>query len=723
MNTGMRIGGAALVTLMAGCADFGVPRDNGAMQREALAGLDKDPPRPQAPPAIESPSTPPTSVIARGTGQFIHPAALKKPRPVVGGKETVTFNFEDQPVEAVVKAILGDLLGENYSIVPGVAGSISFSTSKPVTEDQALPILETLLSWTDNALVREGTRYVVMPAREAIAGNVAPSLGAAKPVHGLQARLFPLRFISAVEMHKLVKPFARPDAVLLADPSRNVLVMAGSASELENYQRTIETFDVDWLRGMSVGVFNLQRANVKELMPTLENLFGNKSGTPVAGLMRFMPIERTNALVVISPQEAYLQKVHEWIERIDQGGGNEPRLFVYDVRNLPVADMAQYLSGLYGGASKPVDQGGRVSPGLTAATTQNTDESSESPATHPRTAAAGGGDSDPDFFAASEKKPAASVPTPSNASGDSVRFTAVEANNQLIVRARPAQWAEIEEVIRRLDAIPLQVQIETRILEVALRNEFAFGVQWFLEGLVGGGQPGNKQQWQLGAALPARETGGFFYSFINNEVQAKVRALETSGDTRTLSSPSLVVVNNQKARIQVGDQIPIVQTFVQTGANAGNQVGQVEYKDTGVILNVKPRVNPGGLVYLQIQQEVSDVKQGPNAANATIGKRQLATQVAVQSGQTVLLGGLIKEGDERTRSGVPFLSRIPWIGNLFGQTSRQDGRTELIVLITPKVIANGEDAKRVADEFRQRFRSLEPVAPPRADGPKAAREA
>ncbi|TCV92017.1 type II secretion system protein D (GspD) [Luteibacter rhizovicinus] len=711
MNTGIRLGGAALAALLSGCASLSSRHDDLALQREALKGLEKPVPQALATAPGAEVAVIPSSDIAKGSGQFIRPVGLAKPRVLPVGKDTFTFNFEDQPIEAVVKVVLGDMLHENYSITPGVAGNISFSTSKPVRQDQALLILETLLSWTQNALVRDGDRYVVMPSRDAVAGNIAPSLGASTPRDGLQARLFPLQFISAVEMQKLIKPFARQDSVLLADPARNVLVMAGSSSELDNYQRTIDTFDVDWLRGMSVGVFNLERANVKEIMPALDGLFGAKSGTPVAGLMRFMPIERSNALVVISPQAAYLEEVKGWIDRIDGGGGNEPRLFVYDVRNLPATDMAEYLSNLYGGGtSQRSDGAGRVAPGLNsgtqgaddfgAATSFDTDNKS------------GRGDSNPDFFSSSVTSPATSVGS-SPAAGDlGVRIAAVEANNQLIVRARPAQWAEIEEVIRRLDAIPLQVQIETRILEVALRNEFEFGVQWYLEGLIGGGQPGNKQQWKLGANFP-KDSGKdtFYYSFVNNEIQAKVRALETNSNTKTLSSPSLVVVNNQKARIQVGDQIPVVQTYVQTNSNLGNQVGQVEYKDTGVILQVKPRINPGGLVYLQISQEVSDARPSDGSGNLTIGKRQLSTQVAIQSGQTVLLGGLIQQKNTRTKSGVPYLSRIPVLGNLFGGTTRNDGRTELIVLITPKVIANGEDAKRVADEFRERFRSLEPTKP------------
>ncbi|NID14921.1 type II secretion system secretin GspD [Luteibacter yeojuensis] len=748
------IAATALAVALAGCTTLPQPRDDGSLQREALAGTEKPAPRPLAI-GDSNPPVPPAAApdITTGTGEFVKPVGLAKPRPVAAGSGTVTFNFENQPVESVVKAILGDLLHENYSIVPGVQGNVSFSTSQPVTSEQALPILETLLSWTGNALVQTNGRYVVLPSKEAVAGNLVPSIGAAAPPGGLQARLFPLRFISATEMQKLIKPFARPDATLLADPTRNVLVMAGTPSELDNYERTVKTFDVDWLRGMSVGVFSLQRAEVKELTPTLDKLFGEKGNTPMAGLLRFIPIERTNSLVVISPQPAYLEEVKSWIDRIDRGGGNEPQLYVYDVRNVQAADLAQYLSDIYGGGSgggRSGDSGGRVGPGLSSGTLGgdsdlgnrdgsglgsttggfgntsssgsllNTTNNNGLNGAYPSSSSGMGGSSFGSFGSSgggfgddSSSRRQHSGPVTTD---EGVRITSVDSNNQLMVRCRPSQWSEIEQAIKRLDAVPLQVQIETRILEVALTGQFQFGVQWYLEGLVGGsngsvGQPGNNQQWALGDGGNTFTQGksAFFYSFVNNELSVALKALETSGNTKTLSAPSLVVLNNQKAHIQVGDQIPITQTFVNTSANTDNTIGQVEYKDTGVILNVRPRVNPGGLVYLNINQVVSAPGlKDTTTGNFPIQQREVATQVAVQSGQTVLLGGLIKQQEGVTDTGIPGLNRIPVIGRLFGSTSRNRDRTELIVLITPRVISNGQEAKDVTDEYQRKFESLRP---------------
>jgi general secretion pathway protein D len=569
-------------------------------------------------------------------------------------------------------------------------------------------------------------------------------------------------------MQKLIKPFARADSILLADTTRNVLVMAGTADELANYQKTVNTFDVDWLRGMSVGVFSLQRANVSELMPALDQLFGPKGNTPLAGMLRFIPIERTNALVVISPQPSYLDEVRGWIERIDRGGGNEPQLFVYDVRNVQASDLADYLGDIYGngdnnGGSR--DKGGKVGPGLTSGTMGSADNDSDltnrsgsgmgstagsfgntsgsldtnggnglggnsaggnslggntfggtgNGLTGGNSGGAFGGssasDSDPLGEDNSKRQHSGGVTT-----GDGIRISAVDANNQLMVRARPSQWAEIESAIKRLDTVPLQVQIETRILEVQLTGEFQFGVQWYLEGLIGGtngsvGQPGNQQQGALGGGGNTfSPSDAFYYSFVNSNLQVAVHAMETSGNSKILSAPSLVVMNNQKAHIQVGDQIPITQTFVNTNANSDNEIGQVQYLNTGVILDVRPRVNPGGLVYMNISQVVS--APGAKAAGETnfpIKQREVATRVAVQSGQTVLLGGLIQQDNETTDIGIPGLNRIPILGRLFGTTNRSRNRTELIVLITPRVISSGSDAKQITDEYQRKFESLAPL--------------
>ncbi|MGN6706249.1 MAG: type II secretion system secretin GspD [Rhodanobacter sp.] len=756
----------AAVVALAGCASLPQPRDDGALQREAMAGTTDPVPAPLplnrdlAAPA----AAPPAATISAGSGQFVRPTALVTPRKTAAGKDAVTFNFENQPVQAVVKAILGDLLKQNYTIVPGVEGNISFSTAEPVEQEQALPILETLLGWTHNALVKRAGGYVVLPAKDAVAGNLVPSLGAAAPGGGLQARLFPLRYISATEMQKLIKPFVGKDAVLLVDPSRNLIVLAGTPQELADDERMIRTFDVDWLRGTSVGVFNLQYARVAELMPKLDSLFGEHGSTPLAGMLRFIPIERTNALVVISTQPDYLREVGEWIGKIDAGGGNQPQLFVYDVRNLKASDLARYLAQIYtNGAGSGGDSGGQVGPGLSSGTLGSADNANANPLGstagsfgNTGTGAMGGGmngavgsgfgsGGESRDGSGSSSQPGAmsgAMTTGFGTSGGnaetsqqyassdgSVRISSVDSNNQLLIRARPSQWEEIKRAIDKLDNVPMQVQIETRILEVKLTGAFQFGVQWYLKGFVGSTVDSNgnfipgsttaSQYGALGKGGPAYGGEPFFYSFLNHNLQVAVRAMETSGNTKTLSAPSMVVMNNQVGAIQVGDSIPINQTTVNTGIGTATSLSSVDYLNTGVILKVRPRINPGGLVYMDVSQQVSqrDAAQPLVNGNPSISQRALSTQVAVQSGQTVLLGGLIQQDEGVSDTGIPGLNRIPVIGRLFGSTNRNRDRTELIVLITPRIIRNSDEAKQVTDEYQEKFESLAPLrAPAPAEG-------
>ncbi len=757
----------ATAVALAGCASTPERFENDpALMQEALNGTGSqrgpvsDPveaPSPNNPGAKPAPAR---QQIIRGNQTFVRGAGPAQTG--AGGKSAsaaagdITFNFANQPIEAVINTVLGDLLHENYSINQGVKGDVSFSTSQPVNKQQALSILETLLSWTDNAMIRQGDRYVILPANQAVAGKLVPEMPVARPSTGLSARLFPLRFISATEMQKLLKPFARDNAFLLVDPARNVLSLAGTPDELANYQDTIDTFDVDWLKGMSIAVYGLQRASVGELMPELQKMFGPDSGMPLAGMVKFLPIERTNSVVAISSQPRYLSEVGDWIHTIDEGGGNEPQMYVYDVRNMKASDLAKYLRQIYGNGQIKDDSAAKVAPGLRTRSlsslngsgtgssgglsgsgqglnssssgigggmgsgmggangglqtgTQQGDEEQDGETSEDSADSSGQGDS---------SDAASSGSGASKRLDDSTRITAQQSSNQLLIRTRPAQWAEIESAIKRLDNAPMQVQIETRILEVNLSGELDLGVQWYLGRLAGNStsttvaNTAGSQGALGGGGAGLGATDSLFYSFVSNNLQIALHALEQSGRTQVLSAPSLVVMNNQQAQIQVGDNIPISQTTVNTSATTAT-LSSVEYVQTGVILDVVPRINPGGLVYMDIQQQVSDANDTSTDANGNprISTRSVSTQVAVQSGQTVLLGGLIKQDNADTVSAVPYLGSIPGLRWLFGNTVKSKKRTELVVLITPRVITSNSQARQVTDDYRQQLQLIKPTPP------------
>ncbi|WP_226505874.1 type II secretion system secretin GspD [Pseudomonas sp. MWU16-30317] len=751
----------AAAVALAGCAMPSTRTENDpALMHEALRGTGDQrsavDDTPLATPVNDA-ATPAASrarqQIIRGNQSFVHTApsratALPASTPGQGGQASgdIMFNFTNQPIEAVINSVMGDLMHENYSIAQGVTGDVSFSTSQPVNKTEALSILETLLSWTNNAMIRQGNRYVILPANQAVSGKLTPTLASARPANGLSARLFSLRYISATEMQKLLKPFARENAFLLVDPARNVLSLAGTPEELANYQDTINTFDVDWLKGMSIGVYGLQRATVGELMPQLQKMFGPDSGMPLAGMVHFLPIERTNSVVAISSQPQYLSEVGDWIHTIDEGGGNEPQLYVYDVRNMKATDLAKYLRQIYGNGEIKDDSAAKVAPGvrttsLSSLNSNNSSGTSGGLSSGGLNGSSGQGlnssngnsmqsvgseqssddDSDQDGTASSDGSDGSSSDSAGSQGtakslDQSTRITAQKSSNQLLIRTRPAQWTEIEGAIKRLDNPPMQVQIETRILEVNLTGELDMGVQWYLGRLAGNSSSTtvsntSGSQGALGSGGAAlASTDSLFYSFVSKNLQVALHALESNGRTQVLSAPSLVVMNNQQAQIQVGENIPINQTSVNT-TTSDTTLSSVEYVQTGVILDVVPRINPGGLVYMDIKQQVSNADYSnvtTTNSNPAISARSVATQVAVQSGQTVLLGGLIKQDNSDTSTAVPYLGRIPGLKWLFGSTTKSKARTELIVLITPRVVTGNSQAQQVTDDYRQQMQLLKP---------------
>jgi len=634
----------------------------------------------------------------------------------------------------VIKAILGDLLEENYVIAPGVQGTVTFSTARPIAADQAMSVLEMLLSWNNAAMVWGDGRYTILPVDRAVPGNLTMRAGPTSQQRGYEVRAVPLRYISAVEMEKVLKPYARPNAVVNVDIARNMLVLGGTRAELDNYLQTVEIFDVDWLAGMSVGIFPLQQAEASKVVGELEKIFGDGANTPMAGMFRFLPLEGVNSIMVITPQPRYLSTIEEWLERFDLGGGQAgQRLYVYDVKNVKAADLASTLSDIFGsgGGSRVASStrspsGDPLMPGLEPVEVRTLGRGGqpEMPQQAQQAAASrrgGGGDG---------SGAGAGGPMVDAGGGialgalEEVRISAVEESNALLVRATSAQWESIRRTIERLDTIPLQVFIEAQIVRVTLNEKLEYGVQWFFENGVPSspvdGSFGlnlneisrNRTSWSgLGGSA---NVGGLGWTFVGRSAAAIISTLDDVSKATVLSAPTLTVLNNKSATINVGTQIPVTSSFIggQTGTGQNNfNQSYVQFRQTGITLTVTPRVNPGGLVFMEVdQQESAPVAGSANSSgNESVDNRTINTEVAVQSGQTLVLGGLIKNTSEDKRAGIPGLSRLPVVGGLFGKKVNQDSREELLVLITPRVIYNESDARRVTEDYRRQFRGLEPI--------------
>jgi len=638
-----------------------------------------------------------------GTGQVINQRAAAQAAPNLGSSGEATFNFEGESLHAVVKAILGDLLQQNYVIAPNVQGTVTLATPRPVSGAQAMSLLEMVLGWNNARLVWSDGRYNVVPTDQAVAGNLSPRTGTPSNARGYEVRAVPLKYISAIEMEKLLKPYARDRAIVQVDTARNLIVVAGSRAELQNYLHTIEIFDVDWLSGMSVGVFPLQAAEAPKVVSELEKVFGEGSKSPLAGMFRFMPLEGQNSVMVITSQAKYLTQISEWIERMDASGDGS-RLFVYEVKFVKAGDLAQQLSNVYG-RSASLERSGAASlmPSMDPVEVRTTDmPPADAPILESRGGLVGG-----------------ATNATLNVSGSDVGITAVEESNSLLVRASPGQWESIRRAIERLDTMPLQVHIEAQVVEVKLTGALSYGVSWFFGNAVPAANQGatnSLTDWQNSASSIRPAPDGASFTFLGPSAQVIISTLDAVSDIHVLAAPSVLVRNNVMADFTAGTQIPVASTILNdTGdSNTNNTYSQVQFRQTGVTLKVKPRISSNGMVFMDITQDVSSPSLlGPTIGdNISVDNRKVHTEVMVQTGETVMLAGLIKTDEGRGSSGIPYLSRIPVVGALFGRQTQTNNREEVLVLITPTVIRDPTEARRLTDEYGQRFRSMDPLRAP-----------
>lgn len=656
-----------------------------------------------------------------GTGELINLEAARRIRPEVSEEGEINLNFEGAPLPEVVRAILGDLLQENYVIGPGVGGEVTFSTAKPVAREQLLPILDQLLRWNNAAIVFKDGRYQVLPVANAIRGNLVPKVGkVTRP--GYQIMAIPLEFISPTEMEKVLQPYLQEGAVVSADNLRSLLVLAGTPAELRNYLDTVEIFDVDWLKGMSVAMFSLQNVEVADIATELQSVFGEEGTSPLAGLFRFVPLERINSIMVITTKPHYIDEAEVWIERLDRGAGEgaASRLYVYPVKNLEAGILADYLLDIFGGerSSRPQsNRSGGLTPGIEPVTVSSFNQSAVGGDQTPSSGGGGNGGRSSGGFSI-------------DGSDQEVRITAVEENNSLLIQAAPTQYQNILTAIERLDAEPLQVLVEAQVIQVTLNDSLEFGVNWFLSNFqAAGGENGQNTIPGLPPSLAGANfnpisasfgggtSGVSGFNFISRSgsstgsfARAIITTLDEISDVRTLSAPVLLVRNNTQARINVGRQVSVTSTSFNANTGTNGSIANNQFVNTGTTLDVTPRVNPGGLVYLEISQVVSSPEFRTGATNPDINNSEVTTEVAVQSGQTILIGGLISDTQSESSSGLPFLSRIPIIGSLFGSQGTTNMRSELVVLITPTVVSKITDLQEVSNELKKKFVGLAPLA-------------
>ncbi|MBK1629537.1 type II secretion system protein GspD [Thiohalocapsa halophila] len=640
--------------------------------------------------------------VRPGTGTFVRRVS---PPDVDTTPGDVTLNFDGTDIREVVKVILGDLLGVNYVLDPAVSGSVSLQTGRPLRRDMLIPTLEMLLRMNNAALVDNAGTYEVVPLNNAVEGRIVPQLGQSSRAlpQGYSVQVVPLQYIGAEEMASILEPMAPEGSIVRTDSLRNLIVVAGTSPAMSNLLDTIQVFDVDWMSGLSVGFFVLEYAKASEVVTQMETLLADGEGAnPFKGLFRFIPVESANAVLVVSPQENYLAQMRDWIDRLDRAeasGSSAQRLFVYRVRHGDAENLADVLTKLFagdgeGGQSRSV---GGVAPGMQQASIGGNGEGGDQGGTAMRRATA------------------SQVQLSSE-----VSIVADTVNNSLLVRSSPKDYKKILDALKQLDIVPLQVLVEATIVEIRLTGDLRYGVQWRFFGLAEGGEfEGGRNQGGYRSDISLRDSAdgpsqsfpGFNWSVVlrPDTIRATLSALASDDLVNVLSSPSVMVRDNQTAEIFVGEDVPVLTTQQQGTATTDRVVNNIEYRQTGVKLSVKPRVTPGGLVQMEIEQEVSSVspEQIAGVDSPSFRERTITSNVSVRSSQAVVLGGLIQDNSSENKSGVPGLYRAPIIGPLFGETRRQATRTELVVVLTPRVIASDSDIETVTRDFREKVRNLD----------------
>lgn len=643
----------------------------------------------------------PTSEIFPGTGNLLGPAPRPAHRAETGISEQgdLTLNFVNADIKDVAKAVLGDYLKLNYEIGTGVEGTVTIQTSRPLSRAKVLPVLNQTLRLSGMALVYDNAIYKIVTLADA--GRESGPVTAGGYHKGDQSygiEVAPIRYTSAEEMQKLLEPLASSNAIVHVDAARNVLIIEGTEEERQTLLADIALFDADWFSGMSFALYTPNYMDANELTKELTQIMGGLN-SPISGVVKLVPIERLNAVLAISPQTRYLEQLQAWVTRLDRPGqGTDKKIFVYSVQHGRATDLASTLAQALFGKST-------TAPGPTTPAPTPPQNALASPATSPSSTPPS-----PSSPAAEPTGFSGNLPGESVSALGPVSITADAQKNALIIVATPQQYAAIEAALAKLDTAPLQVLLEAAIVEVTLTNDLSYGVQYYL-------QAGARNQLTLSDTTAAGPSiapvfPNFSYVYSGNNLKVVLDGLSSITKVEVLSSPELMVLNNQTASLQVGNQVPILsEQAVGVTTAQGSIVNSIQYQNTGVILQVTPRVNRSGEVEMDISQEVSDVSTTTtsNIDSPTIEQRKITSTVAVQDGETVALGGLISKSKTQTKTGIPFLQEIPLLGNAFRDTRDNDTKTELIVLITPHVVDSVERARAVTAELRRKLPAIEPI--------------
>ncbi|MFB2553944.1 type II secretion system secretin GspD [Ensifer soli] len=613
-----------------------------------------------------------------------------------------TLNFDKADIKDVARAILNDALHVNYTIDGDLSGPVTISSIRPVTREQLLGHLETSLSSFGFSLIKSGGGYRI--AASGPSGGTVDFGTRTRAGYGVS--IIPLSYVSASTMSELLAGFVTQGEGLRVDRAKNSLIVRGSGPQRAEVVEAVLSFDSDFMQHQSVSIFRLSQARPDEIVPELERIFNAKGD---AGAIQFRVVSRLRGIMAISSNRGLLKRAETWVRRLDQqDGGTGQNVVVYKARYRKADELAVVMNNLFSAG------GGR-----SAAARQPMPSPDEGPTGDGSDAdgAVSGLSTQADMRVAAAFSPTSAsdanvgaVPNVLDLTSEAVapesplRISADPSNNSVVIYGDADRADEIMRTLKRLDATPVQVAINVTIAEVRLTKELKYGVQYYINSkhLGLGNDNGSVSLVDQASSVLKKQIPGLnFVIGANANPDVIISALDVIGDVEVLSSPSLVVLENQTATLQVGDEVPITTRQSQSlESGVAPVINQVEFKNTGIILNVTPRISQNDAVTMQIEQEISNVTSGANTLTPTISKRRVQSQISVNDQQTVLLGGLISSGSSAGRSGVPGTAKVPILSELFGTTAKTKSRTELIILIRPVIIRDAQDAANVAESLR-----------------------
>ena len=675
-------------------------------------------------------------------GTEVSDVAETRPQPVATGNG-FELNFENTPVATVAKVVLGDIVQTGYTIDPRVQGTVSLVSVRPVAKSDIVFVLENALRLSGIVLVRDTAGYRLTPLGDAVgAGRVDAAASSPEPGYGVS--VVPLQYVSAQTLLKLMDSFATKAGMVRADTTRNLLLIQGSGAERRTAVDTALSFDLDWMRGQSIGIFPIVNSGPEPVIAELEKIVDSGDNGLSQNLIKFQAVSRLNAILVVSKKPGLLHTAATWIKRLDHADTARTSVHVYRVKYGEARQIARVLTEMFiGGSSSGLldSPDSQIAPGSGTYATASADRLSLNSNSSSSTSSSSfgsrmqsGTNGNSGFGAQTAAAPAGANANTSDAGSlDSrgagsggqpmlkgVRITADTVNNSLLIYADQENFRIIEATLQQVDQPQLQVAIDATIAEITLTDELSYGVQSYLTSHNLGLRPdqGSILNTQSTTAPVAAAAGTVANAFINrafpgfnfligSEAQpsAILDALHTVTAVKVLSNPSLVVVNNQAATLQVGDSVPVSTGSATVLTTNNTVVNTIDYRNTGIILRVSPRINVNGNVRLDVEQEISNVSAATAASlTPTVSERKVKSSISVATGQTVLLAGLISEQHNNQRNGIPLLDQIQGLGDAFSHQDNKATRTELIIFIRPQIIRDSMDAHFVAEELRSKLR-------------------